>query len=129
MCHQQLILLREIFQKNGYPENFIDRCFKLFLNRIQIHFLKEKIPTSSAICPSLFGNYMSLQTRTKLQTSIKEVLHCCKLQIIFKSQNKLGNNFRFKGPVPKFSHKMLFIRFTVGNKMNPITENVLDKLL
>ena len=24
MFHQQLILLREIFQKNGYPENFID---------------------------------------------------------------------------------------------------------
>ena len=36
MFHQQLILLREIFQKNGYPENFIDRCFKLFLNRVHI---------------------------------------------------------------------------------------------
>ena len=42
MFHQQLILLREIFQKNGYPENFIDRCFKLFLNRIYI--LKENVP-------------------------------------------------------------------------------------
>ena len=26
ILHQQLILLREICQKNGYPENFIDRC-------------------------------------------------------------------------------------------------------
>ena len=43
MLHQQLILLREIFHKNGYPENFIDRCFKLFLNRI--HILKEIVPT------------------------------------------------------------------------------------
>ena len=43
MFHQRLILLREIFQKNGCPENFIDRCFKLFLNRI--HILKEKVPT------------------------------------------------------------------------------------
>ena len=41
--HQQLILLREIFQKNGYPENFIDRCFKLFLNRI--HIVKKNLPT------------------------------------------------------------------------------------
>ena len=39
MFHQQLIFLREIIQKNGYPENFIDRCFKLFLNRI--HIFKE----------------------------------------------------------------------------------------
>ena len=41
--HQQLILLRGIFQKYGYPENFIGRYFKLFLNRI--HILKEKVPT------------------------------------------------------------------------------------
>ena len=46
-CFYQNLLvfkgLREIFQKNGYPENFIDRCFKLFLGRI--HILKEKVPT------------------------------------------------------------------------------------
>ena len=48
MFHQQLILLREIFQKNGYPENLIDRCFKLVLNKIQI--LKEF--KASAISPS-----------------------------------------------------------------------------
>ena len=43
IIHQHLLLLREIFQKNGYPENFIERCFKLFLNRF--HILKEKVPT------------------------------------------------------------------------------------
>ena len=41
MLHPRLTLLKEIFQKNGYPENFIDRCFRLFLNRI--HIIKEKI--------------------------------------------------------------------------------------
>ena len=51
MFHQQLILLRGIFQKNGYPENFIDRCFKLFLNRI--HILKEKDRTVEKKPPSL----------------------------------------------------------------------------
>ena len=40
MFHQQLILLRKIFQKNGYPDNVIDRCFKLLLNRI--HILKKR---------------------------------------------------------------------------------------
>ena len=43
MFHSQLTLLREIFQNNGYPENFIDRLFKLFLNRTCI--LKVKVPT------------------------------------------------------------------------------------
>ena len=33
MLHQQLKLLREIFQKNGYLENFIDRCLKWSLKK------------------------------------------------------------------------------------------------
>ena len=91
MFYQQLTLLREIFQKNGYPENFIDRCFKLLLNRT--HIIKEKVPRVEEkplrlVLPYL-GN-ISLQTRTKLQKSIKGVLNCCKLQVIFKSQNKLS---------------------------------------
>ena len=93
MFHQQLILLREIFQKSGYPENFIDRCFKLFLNRM--HILIGKVPTIEKplqlVLPYL--GTISLQIRTKLQKSIKGVLNCCKLQVIFKSQNKLCNNF------------------------------------
>ena len=42
MFYQQLILLREIFQKNGYPENFIDKCFQLFTNRIYIWSLSDR---------------------------------------------------------------------------------------
>ena len=89
MFHQQLILLREIFQKNGYPENFIDRCFKLFLNRI--HILKEKVPTVEKKPLQLVFPYLetiSLQTKTKLQKSIKGVLNCCKLKLVFKSHKK-----------------------------------------
>ena len=28
--HTELIFLKGIFQKNGYPKNFIDKCFKTF---------------------------------------------------------------------------------------------------
>ena len=102
MLHQQLILLREIFQKNGYPENVIDSCFKLLLNRI--HIPKEKVPTVAKkplrlVLPHL--GTTSLQTRTKLQKSIKGALNYCKLQVIFKSQNNLCNDFHFKDRVPQ----------------------------
>ena len=103
MFHQQLILSREIFQKNYYPENFIDKCFKLFLNSINI--LKEKVPTVKKKPLRLILPYLgtiSLQTRTKLLRFIKRVLNCCKLQVTFKSQNKLCNKFCFKYPVPQF---------------------------
>ena len=115
MFHQQLILLREIFQKNGHTENFIDRCFKLFLNRI--HILKDKVPTVEKKPLRLVLPYLgtiSLQTRTKLQKSIKGVRICCKLQVIFKIQNKLYNNFRFKGPVPQILTPGVLYKFQCG---------------
>ena len=115
MFHQQLMLLGEIFQKNGFPENFIDRCFKLFLNRIYI--LKEKIPTVEKKPLRLVLPYLgtiSLQVRTKLQKSIKRVLNCCKLQVIFKSQNKICNNFRSKDPVLQILTSGVVYKFQCG---------------
>ena len=115
MFHQQLIILREIFKKNDYPENFIDRCFKLFLDRI--HIFKEKVPTVEKkplrlVLPHL-GN-ISLQTRTKLQKSTKGVLNCCRLQVIFKSQNKLCNNFYLNDPVPQILTSVVVYKFQCG---------------
>ena len=39
--HAELTFLKKIFRKNGYPENFIDKCFKKFLDNI--HLVKEKV--------------------------------------------------------------------------------------
>ena len=44
---------------------------------------------------------MSLQTRSKLRKSLKGILNCCKLQIVFKSQNKLAKALRFKDRIPE----------------------------
>ena len=51
-----------------------------------------------------------LQTRTKLRNSIKGILNCCKLQIVFNIKNNLSNTFCFKDHIPKeltsgFVHK------------------------
>ena len=88
---------------------------KLFLNRI--HILKEKVPTVEKKPLRLVLPYLgtiSLQTRTKLQKSIKGVLNCCKLRLIFKSQNKLCNNFHFKDPVPQILTSGVVYKFNCG---------------
>ena len=98
--HSQLTHLRKMTQKNGYPENFIDRCFKLFLNRT--HILREKKKRKEEQTLRLVLSYLwsiSLQIGTKLQKPIKMVLNCCKLQFIFKSQIKRCNNFHFEGAI------------------------------
>ena len=111
MFHSQLMLLRKIFQKNGYPENFTNRCFKLLLNRI--HILKENVLTVEKKPLRLVLPYLgtiSLQTRTKLQKSIREVLNCCKLQVIFKIQKI----FRFKGLIPLILISGVIYKFQRG---------------
>ena len=109
------MLLREIFQENDFPEEFIDRYFKFLLNRV--HILKEKVPIAEKKPLRLVLPYLgtiSLHTRTKLQKSLKRVLKYCKLRIIFKSQNKVCNNFRFKDHVPQILTSGVVYKFQCG---------------
>ena len=83
--HTELIFLKGIFRKNGYPKNFIDKCFIKFLNNV--HPVKENVPTVEKKRLLLVLPYLgiiSLQNRTKLQRALKGVLNCCKLEIVFK---------------------------------------------
>ena len=104
-----------IFRKNGSPKNFIDKCFKRFLDNIRL--VKEKVPTMERTRLLLALPYLgviSLQTRTKLQQAIKGVLNCCKLEIVFKCQTKLSNSFRFKDPIPKDLISGVLSKFQCG---------------
>ena len=56
----------------------------------------------------------SLQTRTKLRQSPKGILDCSKLQIVFKSQNKLAKAFRFKDRIPKELTSGVVYKFQCG---------------
>ena len=107
--------MKTIFRKNDYPENFIDKCFKKFLDNI--HLVKEKVPAVERKCLLLVMSYLgviSLQTRTKLQQAIKGVLNCCKLEIAFKCQTKLSNSFRFKDPIPNDLISGVVYKFQCG---------------
>ena len=97
--HTELTFLKGIFRKNGYPENFADKCFKKFLNNV--HLVKENVPTKRLLLVLPCLGIISLQTRTKLQQALKCVLNCCKLEIVFKCRARLSNSFRYKDPIPK----------------------------
>ena len=57
---------------------------------------------------------LSLQIRTKLRKSLKGILTCCKLQIAFKSQNKLAKAIRFKDSIPKELTSCVVYKFQCG---------------
>ena len=41
--HRELVTLKEIFQRNGYPKSFTDKCFRKFLDRL--HIIKPTLAT------------------------------------------------------------------------------------
>ena len=113
--HLEFVKLTDVFKNNGYPENFINNCFKVFLDKK--YKLQEKVRTVPKKTLFLVLPYLgplSLQTRTKLRKSLKGILNCCKLQIVFKSQNKLAKAFRFKDRIPKELRSGVVYKFQCG---------------
>ena len=68
---------------------------------------------------------ISLQTRTKVKKSLKNILNSCILQIVFKNKTRLGNNFHFKDRISKDLTSGAVYKFHCG-LCNPIMVNVLD---
>ena len=86
------------FYEIKYLEQSLKKCKpdKLFVKCPQLITVEKK--TLLLSLPYL--GEISLQTRTKLRKSLKGLLNSCKLQIVFKSQRKLSNVFRFKDRLP-----------------------------
>ena len=98
--HKEIIFLKDIFLKNGYPTSFIDKCFKTFLDQLFIkkpQVLTVEKKTLTLVLPFL-GN-LSLQTKTKLQNVLKR---------------DLSNVFRFKDRLPYELISRVIYKFQCG---------------
>ena len=95
--HIKLFSLQEILLKNCYPENFTNKSFEKFMDNI--HIVKENSLTVEKkrliVVLSYLGS-ISLQTRTKVRNLLKNILNCCKLQILVKNESRLASNFSFQ---------------------------------
>ena len=120
----------DIFKSNSYPENFINNFLKHFwITNIEYKKKVITVPKKPLFLVLLYLRPLSLQTRIKLRNSLKGILTCCKLQIVFKRQNKLANAFRFKDCIPKELTFDLVFNFTVDSAMNSVMVNVYDTLM
>ena len=113
--HYELVFLKDIFLKNGYPISFIDKWFKTFLD--QLHLERPEVLTAEKKTLTLvlpFLGKLSLQTRTKLQKVLKRTLSCSKIQTMFKNQINLSNVFRFKDRLPYHLMSCVVYKFQCG---------------
>ena len=69
--HIELVKLIDVFKSNGYPENFIYNCFKVFLD--SKYRLQEKVitvPKKTLVLVLPYLGPLSLQIRTNLRKSL-----------------------------------------------------------
>ena len=98
---EELNFLKHVLLKNGYTLSFFDKCFKIVINKLVIKRPPvTKVEKKTIILSLSCLRDISLQTGTKLRESFKGILNCCKFQIVFKSQRKFANVFRFKDRLP-----------------------------
>ena len=113
--HEELNFLKHVFLKNGYPLSFIDKFFKMIINKMVIKRSQVTTAEKKTLILSLpYPGDISLQTRIKLRKSFKGILNCCKLQIVFKSQSKLANVFWFKDWLPFNLVSGVVYKYTCG---------------
>ena len=105
----------KIFFKKSYLLLFIDNCFKTFVGKLFIKHPQFTTVEQKTLLLSLsYLGEVSLQTRTKLRESVKGLLNSCKFQIVFKSQGKLSNVFRFKDRLPFDLVSGVVCKYTCG---------------
>ena len=110
LFHQEILNLKDIFKRNGYPGNFIDACIKRYLNQV---FIDKKIyalaPKKELVCVLPFIGKKSLQLRSKLVKSVQNNLSFCHLKVVFQSPYKLHTLFHFKDTLNKKIRSHLII--------------------
>ena len=115
MFDSHLTYLKQTFQKNCYSENVTNRYFELLLN--VNHIFKEKVPVVAKKSLQLFFPYLgpiSPQLRLNCKKTIKSVLKCCKLQVIFEIPNERCNNFASNTLFPKLFTLSVVCKFYYG---------------
>ena len=108
-------------------KTLLTNLLKKFLNNV--HLVKENVPKVEkkrllVVLPHL--GIISLQTRTKLQKTLKGVLNCCKLEIVLNAKQGIAILSVTKTLYSKTSCLVLFTNLSVVFAMSPIMVKVLD---
>ena len=94
--NQELKILQGVFE-----EFLIDSCSKnVAYNILTESTVKLTVEMRLLILSLPFLGYISLQLKTKLRKSFKNILDCFKIEIVLRSQRILSSQFRLKEPLP-----------------------------
>ena len=98
--HEEIMLLKNIFKRNEYPQLFIDKCIKNILSRLFVP--KRIVPTVhkkqvQSILP--FLGPLSFKIKSRLQKCFKNYIPYCSLRVAYQPGSRISNLFNFKDVV------------------------------
>ena len=100
--HDEIVNLKSIFSKNGYPTKFVDRCISTFLNKLhEKKVVVHTVPKLELMIVLPFLGTTSWKVKNDLIKTIKKNLPCANLKVVFKTGKKLSSFFPFKDKFPK----------------------------
>ena len=100
-----------------YMPKFIDRCIKLFFDKL-FSAKKKAVPTvpKKVVNISLpFLVKLSLKIRGNLIKPAKTYFPCCKIQVVFNSGKRIGSFFMFKDMLPLNVRSLLIYKSTCSS--------------
>ena len=115
------MLLKYIFEKNEYPQFFIDKCIKnkkLFVPKSIIHTVRKR---TNLIDFTFF--------RSCLQKCFKNYIPYCSLKVVYQFKNKIANAFNLKDVANTKLSSHTFINLCVVAATQLIITLLTDKLL
>ena len=114
--HLEVQKLKVFLLKNGYSSSFIDTCIRKFLDKkYSIKTTVYDVPKMELTVVLPFLGNISYITKTQLNKTLSRYLKFCKLRVIFKTNNRFSNYFRFKDKIPESLRSCQIYKFSCGS--------------
>ena len=101
--HKELEFLRSMLMKNGFPINYINTYIGKQLSKLYIneqHKVTENVKRPIIYLPLTFTGSHSNSIKKQLSVLLSNAYPQLDIKIYFKLQNKIGNFFKIKDPIP-----------------------------
>ena len=123
---KELDFLRNFFIKNGFPQSFIENCFKKKIdNLINPKQTPPTVSKQKIIVSFPFMGNMNAYLRKEITAVFSKYFPHLDFNIIFTNKNTIGSFFRYKDRVPTLCKATLFISIRVDSVMPPIVGRLL----
>ena len=89
--HEEIVLLKEVFKKNEYPQFFTDKCITKFLNKLFVpKRIIHTVDKKQVLLVFPFLGPLSFEIRSRLQKCLKNYIPYCSLKVVYQSKSRIS---------------------------------------